>query len=123
MEALLINAVDPTVGGVLVRGEARDGEVDRRARPRPSAPAGDGGAQAQPFAFAPGEAQAFRVGSSTKGPRSPTARQRSSNCPSAPPSTAYSARSTSVEPWLVITPSKPACWARSPPGESSTSTK
>ena len=93
IEALLVNAVSPEVGGVLVRGERGHGEVDRGARAGAAAAAGDVAQRARPFAFAPGElAPEGLVPAGSRGRAA--ARPRSSSCRSARRSTGSSARST-----------------------------
>ena len=94
-EALLVNAVSPEVGGVLVRGErgtAKSTAVRALAPLLPPVPAAAGRA----FAFAPGDLAPDGRGA-TPTQRRRARRRRSSSCRSARRSTASSARSTSGE--------------------------
>ena len=119
-EALLVNAVSPEVGGVLVRGErgtAKSTAVRALAPLLPAVPAAAG----RPFCFAPGDlAPGRRRRRPTRRWRS--APRRSSSCRSARRSTASSARWTSAARWPASAPSRPGCW-RARTAACSTSTR
>ncbi|WP_443333095.1 hypothetical protein [Streptomyces sp. SS] len=90
--ALLLNAVSPAVGGVLVRGEkgtAKSTAVRALAELLPSVPVVAGGR------CRPRPTPAARTGRTTRRPERTRVPRGWSSCPSAPPRTGSSARSTS----------------------------
>ena len=120
IEALLINAVSPEVGGVLVRGErgtAKSTAVRGLAPLLPPVTV----ARGQAFAFAPGELAPdgpVAADAERRGAR----RRRSSSSRSARASTGSSARSTSAARSTARRRSRRVCWP-APTRASSTSTR
>ena len=108
LEALLVNAVSPEVGGVLVRGERGTAKSTAVRGARAAAARRPG--RRRPGVLLRARRPRARRGRSRPARRSRSAPPRSSSCRSARRSTGSSARSTSDGRWPASAPSRPGCW-------------
>ena len=118
--ALILNAVDTRIGGVLIRGE-RGTAKSTAARALAALLPHVKVVQDCRFGCDPDKPATWcteckeRVGASEKLPIARTRHIRSSTCPSPPPKTAWSARSISKKPSRRVNViSSRACWPRQP---------